>query len=227
MNLKQLAAHLHLSQTTVSRALNGFPEVSEDTRSRVLAAARRYGYRPNPSARRLATGKAGAIGFVMSTGQAVQHDPVFMEFLSGISEFADESGFDIVLSPAAAAAEAATYRRLAVNGQVDGVFVSSPVARDNRIELLLSLHVPFIIHGRSEDISGDYPFLDIDNEDAFFKACQLLVQLGHRSVAFLNGPAGMTFAKHRARGVERALGDAGLGLDPTLCVHGPMTEERG
>ena len=57
VNLKQLSRMLELSQTTVSRALNGYPEVAEETRRRVVDAARRHGYRPNPSARRLATGK--------------------------------------------------------------------------------------------------------------------------------------------------------------------------
>ena len=51
MNLKQLSDMLALSQTTVSRALNGYPEVSEETRRRVADAAKRHGYRPNPSAR--------------------------------------------------------------------------------------------------------------------------------------------------------------------------------
>jgi hypothetical protein len=69
VNLKQLSAMLALSQTTVSRALNGYPEVNEETRRRVMDAAKRHGYRPNPSARRLATGKAGMIGYVMPTGR--------------------------------------------------------------------------------------------------------------------------------------------------------------
>ena len=67
MKLKELAGQLGLSQTTVSRALNGYPEVSEATRQRVLEAARRFDYRPNVSARRLATGRAGAIGAVLQT----------------------------------------------------------------------------------------------------------------------------------------------------------------
>ena len=67
MNLKQLSLMLDLSQTTVSRALNGYPEVNEETRRRVADAAKRHGYRPNPSARRLATGKAGMIGYILPT----------------------------------------------------------------------------------------------------------------------------------------------------------------
>ncbi len=56
MNLKNLAKTLGISETTVSRALNGYPEVSERTRERVLAAAQAAGYRPNPMARSLAVG---------------------------------------------------------------------------------------------------------------------------------------------------------------------------
>ncbi|MBP0650023.1 LacI family DNA-binding transcriptional regulator, partial [Mycobacterium tuberculosis] len=59
MNLKELSEHLGLSKTTVSRALNGFSDVSEETRRRVEEAARRFDYTPNASAKQLATGRAG------------------------------------------------------------------------------------------------------------------------------------------------------------------------
>ena len=62
MNLKELAIKLGLSPTTVSRALNGYPEVNEETRERVMAAATRYNYAPNTRAIRLATGRAMAVG---------------------------------------------------------------------------------------------------------------------------------------------------------------------
>ena len=65
MNLKELARKLDLSPTTVSRALNGYPEVNEATRERVAAAARRYNYKPNTRAIRLATGRAMAVGHVI------------------------------------------------------------------------------------------------------------------------------------------------------------------
>ena len=62
MNLKEFARHLGLSQTTVSRALDNYPEVSEQTRARVREAADRLGYRPNRAARRMATGRSGMLG---------------------------------------------------------------------------------------------------------------------------------------------------------------------
>ncbi|RWH35640.1 MAG: LacI family transcriptional regulator, partial [Mesorhizobium sp.] len=98
MNLKQLSQRLALSQTTVSRALNGYPEVNEETRRRVIDAAKRHGYRPNPSARRLATGKTGMIGYVLPTGTTVDIDPHFVEFLSGLGDYARSHELDLVLS---------------------------------------------------------------------------------------------------------------------------------
>ncbi len=227
VNLKELASHLGLSQTTVSRALNGYPEVSPRTRQMVSDAARRFGYRPNPAARHLATGKAGAIGYVMATGPDVQSDPHFMEFLSGVGEFALTHNLDIHLSPTLPQYEEPTYRRLASARQVDAVFVSSPVGKDRRISILQEIGLPFIVHGRSEGVGVPYDFLDIDNEGGFHDAARLLIDLGHRRIALINGNDGMTFADHRLRGYRRAMEAAGLPVEPRLTRRGVMTEAYG
>jgi LacI family transcriptional regulator len=227
VNLKQLADILSLSQTTVSRALNGYPEVAEDTRRRVVEAAKRHGYRPNPSARRLATGKAGMIGYVMPTGAAVDIDPHFVEFLSGLGDYARTHELDLVLSPTTVEEEETTYRRVVGNKQVDAVYVSAPLPRDGRIRLLDQLGFPYIVHGRSEGLGFDYPFVDIDNEGAFHDAARLLAQFGHRRVALINGNRAQTFAIHRERGARRALAEFGLSLADTDLHCVAMTEENG
>lgn len=227
MNLKQLSHMLQLSQTTVSRALNGYPEVSEETRRRVMDAAKRHGYRPNPSARRLATGKAGMIGYVMPTGASVTLDPHFVEFWSGMGDYARAHDFDLVLSPADADDEEATYRRVVANKHVDAVYVSAPTPSDRRIALLNQLGLPFLVHGRSEGLNFDYSFLDIDNEGAFHDAGRLLVQLGHKRFALINGETTQTFALFRERGLRQALATAGLSLDAANVRSVVMTEENG
>lgn len=227
MNLKQLSHMLELSQTTVSRALNGYPEVNEETRRRVVDAAKRHGYRPNPSARRLATGKTGMIGYVLPTGASVDIDPHFVEFLSGLGDYARSHELDLVLSPADADDQETTYRRIVANRQVDAVYISSPRPADRRVALLDALGIPFIVHGRSEGLDFDYSFTDIDNEGAFHEAARLLVQLGHRRLALINGDTGETFAVHRERGVRRALAGSGLMLADGLVSSMAMTEENG
>ena len=87
MNLKELAASLGLSQTTVSRALNGYPEVGEATRNRVLAAAKAADYAPNARARRLATGRTMTIGHVIPlSGKHELVNPIFADFIVGAGE---------------------------------------------------------------------------------------------------------------------------------------------
>ena len=87
MNLKELSSILGLSQTTVSRALNDYPEVSEATRRRVKEFARKHNYSPNTRAKGLATGRSMAIGHVIPI--STQHEivnPVFADFIAGAGE---------------------------------------------------------------------------------------------------------------------------------------------
>nr|CAD6424984.1 LacI family transcriptional regulator [Rhizobium sp. Q54] len=227
MNLKQLAELLGLSQTTVSRALNGYPEVGQATRERVLKAAEETGYRPNAAARRLATGRAGSIGLVMPAAPDYYADIHFAEFLSGLGEEAARQDFHFVLMPKKPGEEEDALRWLAASGSVDGVYLAYMQENDPRIHLMHSLEMPFLIHGRSIGVAEDYPFLDVDNEAAFRDATHLLLELGHRRLALLNGPAGLDFTIRRRKGVEAALSAKGLVLDPAQVHHTAMTDEFG
>ncbi|QFY59100.1 LacI family transcriptional regulator [Rhizobium grahamii] len=227
MNLKQLSELLGLSQTTVSRALNGYPEVNEATRERVLRAVKETGYRPNKAAQRLATGKAGSIGLVMPTAPGDYSDVHFGEFLTGLGEEAVRHDFHFVIMPADANDEMGALRRLAISGNVDALFVAYMRGHDPRVPLLKSLSVPFLVHGRSFGSEPDYPYLDIDNEGAFYDATKLLLQLGHTRFALMNGPEPLDFAIRRKKGVIAALAERGLELPEECISHTPMTDEPG
>ncbi len=226
MKLKDLADSLGLSQTTVSRALNGYPEVSVATRQRVLEAAERFHYRPNPSARRLATGRAGAIGAVLPTDRNLLVDPHFVEFLAGLGERLVEDEMDIVLSPSRGGDETGTYRRIVAGHRVDALILSGPLVEDPRVALLNELDFPFVMHGRTKSPTP-YAWVDIDNEDAFQRATRLLLDLGHRRIALINGSTRFTFAVHREHGFRKALAERGLEPDARLIGEGPMTDEVG
>ena len=227
MNLKQLSALLELSQTTVSRALNGYPEVSEHTRKRVLEAAQRHGYKPNSNARKLATGRAGSIGYVLPVGRNVDLDPHFVEFLSGLGEHALVREVDLSLTPASYERESEAYRRIAASRSVDGVYLSSMRNDDQRIGLMKKLGIPFLAHGRALQPAEGYAFVDIDNEGAFHDAARLLLQLGHRRLAYVNGDTDFAFAVHRLNGVERAMARYGVPLDSLQHHSAAMNEENG
>ncbi|MBO3758337.1 substrate-binding domain-containing protein [Ciceribacter sp. L1K22] len=227
MNLKQLSHLLGLSQTTISRALNGYPEVNEETRQRVLQAAKETGYRPNRAAQRLATGRSGSIGLVMPIAAGQYSDVHFGEFQVGLAEEALRHDFHFVITPANPRDEEQAIRWMVASGNVDGYYLAYLRENDPRIAMALSLDVPFIVHGRSIGIDADYPYLDVDNLGAFRDAARLLLDLGHTRLALLNGPEDLDFAIRRRQGVETALAERGLTLDSKNIRHMLMTDEQG
>ncbi len=228
VTLKQLAASLGLSPTTVSRALNGFPEVNAETRKRVQDAAERAQYRPNTRAKSLATGRSMAIAHVIpvSTSHEIVN-PVFADFIAGAGESYSRAGYEMLLRVTSDAEEAQTYRDLIARGAVDGFMVQAPKISDPRVDLLSEMGVPFVIHGRTSDIARPYSWLDINNQRSFRRATRFLIDLGHRRIALINGLEHLDFAARRRRGYLEGLESAGIGPDPDLMRQAEMTEPYG
>lgn len=227
MRLKELADSLGLSPTTVSRALNGYPEVNEQTRARVVAAARAHAYRPSSFAKRLATGRARSIGHVLPLRPHMSIDPHFSDFIAGAGETYAAAGYDMLISVIPENAEFEHYRGMASAGTVDGVIVHAPRIAEPRIGLLQELRIPFIVHGRSDSPSTGYDWMDVNNRRSFLRATSFLVDLGHRRIALLNGMEDLHFAWRRRSGFLDALAQAGLEADPAIMFSGPMNEPAG
>lgn len=228
MNLKTLAKQLGLSQTTVSRALNGYPEVNEVTRFRVQEAANRYGYRPNSRAKGLATGRAMMIGHVIPASN--QHElvnPVFGDFVAGETEIYAGFGYDVMFTCVRDGNVEQSYRELLAKRAVDGVVIQGPLTTDTRITLLNAMGLPFVVHGRSSSIDEPYSWVDVNNIRAFQRATEFLIDLGHRRIALLNGLEHMDFAQRRRDGYLKALEKRGLTPDPALMRSSEMTEVFG
>ena len=228
MNLKELAQRLGLSPTTVSRALNGYPEVNEATRERVMAAAKEHNYHPNSRAIRLATGRAMAVGHVIPI--ATRHEivnPVFADFIAGAGETYSRNDYDMLLSVVSDDEEEQTYRAMKVKGNVDGVIVHSPRENDPRIPLLREIGLPFVVHGRATGTTVPYSWLDVNNRRAFLRATEYLLDLGHRRIALVNGLEFMDFAIRRRRGYVDALEARGISPDSALMSCDEMSEVAG
>ena len=227
MNLREFAALVGLSPTTVSRALGGYPEVREETRRRVEQAALAHGYRPNRRAAALATGRSMAIGHVIP--QAIGHEtvnPIFADFTAGAGEVYARAGYDMLMTTVADdGAEA--YERLARSGAVDGFIVHGPRPADGRIEMLRDLGVPFVVHGRVSGADAPYDHVDVENRRAFARLTEHLIGLGHRRIGLVNGLEAMDFARRRREGFEGAMARAGLLADPAHLSSAEMTEPLG
>lgn len=237
MDLKRLSTLLGLSQTTVSRALNGFPEVSEKTRKRVLEAAREHDYRPSSRATALATGQARAVAHVVplgldpgAQGTSGGHrmiNPHFSDFLAGAGLAYARAGYEMLLRTVDPSEERDVTADLVRRGRVDGLVIHGPMVEEPRIEATRALGVPFIVHGRSRVPAADYAYLDVDNEESFRALAAGLLERGHRRIALINGMETMTFALARREGYVAALRAAGIEPDPALVTSDDMTEPYG
>ncbi len=211
VTIKDLAADLGLSITTISRALSGYDDVGEKTRARVFEAAKKHGYRPNRNAQRLVTRRTRNIAWVQADNDRKFVDPHFVEVMAGVLRGARTGNYDILLTSDTSEHQVAVYERYVGDHSVDGFIIDSPQKNDPRIEYLLEANQPFVVHGRSER-SNEYSWVDVDNRGNFEKLTSLLIANGHRRIAFINGDERFTFAAARHEGVLAAL-DA-LGLPP-------------
>lgn len=227
VSLKMLAAQLDLTVGTVSRALNGYADISPATRDRVKRAADEMGYRPNQTARRLSIGSSETICYLMPRmGHAIAQ-PFVAQLLQGLGEALAKRNWDLLVSHAATSQEElAQIDRLVRSGRIGGLVISRPLKNDPRIRLINDLKCPFVVHGRTAN-HADYAWYDVDGEGAFVTAVNHLVGLGHSQIAFVGAPLQHQFAQDRLNGYQRALVANGLTPRDDLIQIADFSDDGG
>lgn len=204
--LKELAEHLDVSITTVSRALANHPKIALKTRKRVAEAATEYGYVPNLAARQLVSGRSGFVGLVLPVRGPNFVDSYVGEFVTGLGEGLVEHGMDLFLATAQAEqSELSVLRHVVESGRADGVVLLRIGEEDERVGYLLERQFPFVTHGRILDENVPLNWLDADSEAAFSQAFDLLYELGHRHFGLVSISEKMTFRHLRERGLRAAM----------------------
>lgn len=224
-NLKQLAQSLGLSITTVSRALDGYSDVSAVTRERVREAADQAGYRPNASARRLRKQRAELVAVTLPSDPGHIGPAHFLEMLSGCAEHLAAAGLNLVIAPVPSGSSELDMCRRFVDGQrVDAMLLVRTRRHDERVEFLQSRGIPFVTNGRTES-AIQHPYIDGDGLSGFHQATLRFHHAGHRRIGHLAGPQDYFFAHERKKGWETAMRDCGL--PATLCAEQAPTEQGG
>lgn len=227
VTIREVAGELGLAKGTVSRALNGYPDIAESTRLRVIRTAERMGYRPLAQAQAIRTGRARSLGLVLNAGRSDAHKPFLTDFLDGISRGASEENWTLTVATAQDEAdEVATMQRLIGERKVDGFILPRTKMRDARIALCREEEVPFILYGRTGDDAG-CAWFDIRGEAAMREAVLRLAGFGHRRIGWLGGMPDYAYTQLRRDGFLAGLSEAGLMPDPALMEDGVFTIEDG
>jgi LacI family repressor for deo operon, udp, cdd, tsx, nupC, and nupG len=212
-----------VSVATVSRTLARPEVVTEETRTRVLAAVRDTGYTPNISARNLRVRKT----MVVLVAVPDIANPFFAEVLQGIDDTLSAAGYGLIIANLAGPPEKeARYVDLVCAGQADGVLLLCGHVMRSAARDLLDAHVPLV--AACEQIPGEsFPQVTIDNVLAAREAVRHLIALGHPSIAYLGGPKSNILERQRLEGYREALGGAGLAVDDGLILPGDFTFRTG
>lgn len=224
--LKDISAELGLSVATVSRALNGFPEVNARTRDRVRALADQIGYRPNRTAQRLVTGRSGMVGMIAKINPDMSADQTFLDILTGLTAALAARDIDLVLAVDQADDPVVPYQRMLERDILDGFILNAPVPDDPRVAFLTARGIPFVVHGQTAPVVH-YPFYGIDNARVSADAVDLLTALGHRRIALINGPAHLSYAVDRRDGFMAAMRAVGQRVPDGFMTRGAVTDADG
>jgi len=216
--IHHLAQHLGVHKSTVSRAMDPARRhlISSELLQRVEAAARELGYRPNRAAAALSTGRSKTIGVLLPDIT----NPVFPPILRGIEDALDAEGYFALLANTArpgggsGAAQAAVERMLAQ--RVEGFLIATAVRDDAWLEGLRKAGARIVLVNRT-DGRGELPAVISDDMLGMRLAVDHLVELGHRRIAHLAGPAGLSTGMARRIGFEQALRPHGL--EPAAVVE--------
>ncbi|MGO3085615.1 LacI family DNA-binding transcriptional regulator, partial [Ancrocorticia populi] len=206
--MAEVAKVAGVSHQTVSRVVNGFPGVGPQTRERIEAAIIQTGYRRNSAARTLVTRKSGLIG-VITVGSFL-YGPT--STLAAIDEAAREHGYSILLS-SVQEGEATTFQRAigsCLDRTVEAIVVIA--ARKATVDHLeeLDLDVPMVVVGPASRDLPNLNCLSVNQAQGARLAVEHLVELGHRDIALLTGPASWMDARERLEGARQACEEAGL-----------------
>jgi DNA-binding LacI/PurR family transcriptional regulator len=218
-----------VSRTTVSFVLNSVPgmKISEETRQRVLEAARQLNYYPTSAARTLASGKTRRIGLVLcEQREHLMADAFLPAFLRGVSDLAHQEGYRVVFQSAEDSTGETTYGDLLHEQHVDGLIVSGPRSDDFQLSRLHEEGYFLVLHGRLPDCA--LPFIDVDNIGGAHKAVSHLVGLRHSRIGLItNAPLSYTSSQDRLTGYRQALQEAELPFEDELVRYGEFSPESG
>lgn len=224
--LKTIAQMTGFAITTISRALNNAPELSQETRDRVQKIAAEVGYLPDRAALRLKTGRTNVIALVLEPDEQIYG--FGSSIVNGLSEAVRDTAYHIVITPLFRNIEPIEpIRHIVRNRMADGVIFSKAESFDERIRFLLDNDFPFVSHGRT-NWPEPHPYADFDNETYAHGATLRLAAKGCRKVSIILPDSALTYTDHLKSGMARGAREAGIEHEfaTDVTLHSPTDAIR-
>jgi len=224
VTIYDVAREANVSMATVSRVVNGNPNVKPTTRKKVLEAIDRLGYRPNAVARGLASKKTTTVGVIIPDISSI----FYSELARGIEDIATMYKYNIILSNSDQNTDKELHLLNTMLGkQVDGIVFMGGNITDVLVEEFKRSPVPIVLAASVEE-QAQTPSVNINYEQAIYDSVQLLVEKGHKRIAFVSGPMSEPInSMRKLAGYKRALEEAGIAFDDALVAEGDYSYDSG
>ena len=185
ITIKQLAKKLNLSISSISRGLNGYKNISQQTKKKIIKFAKKYKYIPDQSAKRLVTNKSDTIAFIVKISTHAP-DYVVLKFLAGVTLGIKNSSTELLIKFVLSEKEELEYyHKLISNNLADKFIFYRTKCNDKRIEILQKNNINFVSWGRTQNINK-YSWIDMDNAKSIELLMNRLIKFGHRKIGFIN-----------------------------------------
>lgn len=211
VSMSDIARLAGVSESTVSRALNNNPLISEKTRERIQEIARSMNYKVNESARNLRLQRSHTISVVINTGSAGGQsfsDPFMIDMIGAIADKLAQHKYDLLFS-SSIVSSADWHSYLMGSRRADGVIVIGQGVDDSPLRELQRQGDPLVVWGGMAKPGADYCIVSSDNIMGGRQATEHLVKLGRRKIVFL-GDIAHPEIEARYQGYRAALGSAGI-----------------
>ena len=221
VTIKDIAKELGICYSSVSRALNGKPGVSDDTRKKIKETAEKMGYRPNELARGLVRHISKTIGVIIPEIL----NPLFNEIATGILETANKNKYDVFLCISNwERKKEAEYLQTFLEKRVDGVIIKS--ADDSPADNFDNLKLPVIGFEKSS-ARENYSYVEVDNIKGGYIAAKHLLDCGYRSIAFIGGRKNSFSNRARYKGFLKAFEEMHIPFNRELTFTGEFNIDSG
>jgi LacI family transcriptional regulator len=223
--IHDIARELKISASTVSRALQDNPRISQKTKEKIKLIADAMGYRPNTLASNLRNKKSNTIGIVVP----LINRYFFSAVISGVEDVAFKAGYTVVISQSndLANKEIAIVQSMFAN-RVDGLIISIAMQPTNyeHLRTFRKKNIPLVFFDRSvAEIETDK--IVVDDYMGGFRVTQHLVDQGYKRIAHMAGPQNLQTYIDRKKGYRDALEKNGITYDENIVVTNSLTLEDG
>lgn len=224
VTIYDIAKELNITAATVSRALNGNPNISEKTREKVLSMASSMNYKQNKLALALKSGKSNYIGVIVPR----INTNFFGSVIRGLEEELNAKGYNIIICQSHNDEEQESKNiETLIDSHVDAIFISSSSKNTTSLEKILKENIPLIFFDRKK-MMDNVSSVTIDDFAGGYMATKHLIDIGCKRIAHIaSGPLEIEIFRERHRGYQQALLDHNIDYRKEYCLKTNSSIEDG